>query len=436
MHQVAQANLRDQVGETVRKVLAHYIQPAIERTPLARDAYANAISTVINGGQWQAAKLASAYIGSLAEPVRSLDLEAALADRLTTPESGNAVVGLLKLWHDLDEGLDPDEALAQAGDLAAGLAETSLQGASRDALDEATRAADREPRWALLAADGACEWCQFLADTGARYLAAESVPVPHSPGGPHPGGVCNCSPMPDFGEVEEGGDWWANIPEDEVSQRELRYLDWAEKTYGDKFTVEGYSNAVGWHVRDLDRVPRELQERVAEYLKANDAPFTSGIYLGNGSVPELDHLEHLADRQPRGWPEGSTWREVSGAYSPNFRAMVAGSGSSGSTSLALHEYGHLVDDVLGPSSGTTLSGMMGEWGDVYRRVLATAREADVTIRPYYTQPGLAGPSEMFAEAFANYHLLAGDAGLARLAGTREGGAMLSGYFDSLLSSYR
>lgn len=168
------------------------------RDEVTRTAFATATSRVVNGGEWQAAKLAAAYVGTIAPPVRDLDLAHALEDRLLTPESDNALVGILRLWHLLDEDEDEARARASAGEYAAGLAETDLQGATRDALDEAADAAGREPRWRLEPDDAACEWCQFIADTGAVYLSADTVPIPHSPGGAHPGGACNCSPAPEF----------------------------------------------------------------------------------------------------------------------------------------------------------------------------------------------------------------------------------------------
>jgi hypothetical protein len=195
IHQQAQQRLRSAVRASVAGMLATV---PLDRTDEIRGAYATATARVVNGGEWQAAKLAAAYVGTKAPPVRDLDLAHALEGRLLTPESDNALVGILRLWHTLDEGEAEAAARASAGEYAAGLAETDLQGATRDALDEAADAAGREPRWRLEPDDGACAWCQFIADSGAIYLSAETVPIPHSPGGEHPGGACNCSPAPEF----------------------------------------------------------------------------------------------------------------------------------------------------------------------------------------------------------------------------------------------
>lgn len=188
--------LRGAVGATVRHLVTNV--SVEDRDEDTREDYATATSRIVIGGQWQAARLAVAYVGTIAPPRRDVDLAHALGGRLLTPESDNAVVGLLRLWHTLDQGEDEAAARASAAEYAAGLAETDVAGAARDALDEAADASGRSPRWRLEPDDGACAWCQFIADSGAIYLSADSVPIPHSPGGEHPGGACNCSPAPEF----------------------------------------------------------------------------------------------------------------------------------------------------------------------------------------------------------------------------------------------
>jgi hypothetical protein len=195
MHAQAQRVVRDGVSGSVAALID---QVTLERSPEVRDAYATAVARLINGGHVQSARMAAQYIGTLAPPVRSVDLATILADRAVEPNSGMALGGLLRLWSLLDDDVDEAEARALAGTFGGDLAATNLQGTMRATLDEATDAAEREPRWRLEPSPAACEWCRFIADTGARYLSAETVPIPHSPGGAHPGGVCGCTPAPDF----------------------------------------------------------------------------------------------------------------------------------------------------------------------------------------------------------------------------------------------
>lgn len=442
IHRQAQSNLRDGVSTSVARMLA---QISLDRTPEVRDAYAAATARIINAGQWQAAQLAQTYIGVLAPPVRDVDLEGALinAGRVVTEDDGRAVGGLLRMWHLLDEGVDEADARAEAGTFAGDMAATTLQGASRDALDEATAAAAREPRWRLEPNPGACEWCQFIADTGARYLSAESVPIPHSPGGEHPGGVCQCGPAPDFEPEYEPDEFevWADesgIPIDNVPLRDLRTLESLHATYGDRLVVHDWDSTVGIAVRDLGRMPDELHDQMAAFFRGNlDRYPDAGIYLGRGHVPDLDHLEHLADKHPRGWPEGSTWKEVAGAYSPNKRVVAIGTGPTGSASVGLHEFGHAVDDMHRRSLGTVAS-VTGEFSDAYDRAVAASYDRGFWISPYYLQPGADGKSEMFAEAFARYNLnvpgyKTNFAYLQELVGTRDGANALIAFFDDLLT---
>jgi hypothetical protein len=195
IHRQAQNRLQAAVRGSVAGMLSVV---TLDRSDVVRTGYATATARVVNAGQWQAARLAAAYVGTYAPLVHDLDLARVLADRQLSPESDMALVGILRLWHLLDDGLGEVDARASAGEYAGGLAETDLQATSRVALDEAALAAEREPRWRLEPDPGACEWCLFVASTGARYLSAESVPIPHSPGGKHPGGACNCVPAPEF----------------------------------------------------------------------------------------------------------------------------------------------------------------------------------------------------------------------------------------------
>jgi hypothetical protein len=70
-------------------------------------------------------------------------------------------------------------------------------------------------------------------------------------------------------------------------------------------------------------------------------------YIGDRTVPDLDQNDYLRNVRPRGWPEGSTWSQVGGAYSPFGKKVNSGSSlHSGSANTALHETGHAIGDVF------------------------------------------------------------------------------------------
>ena len=167
----------------------------LDRSEQLRDAYALTTSRIVSGGQRAAAQLAIAYVGSYVRPVRPPDVSRALTGMLITPGDDGAIVGLLRLWSLLDEGVQEAQARSEAGQLAGGFAQQNVRSAMSAGLDEGAGAADREPRWRLEPNPGACAWCQYIAETGARYLSADSVPVPH---GTPSGGPCGCSPAPEF----------------------------------------------------------------------------------------------------------------------------------------------------------------------------------------------------------------------------------------------
>ena len=191
-HRTAQAQLR----RTTATAAAHEVNAvALDRSAALTDAFAFAMSQIITGAQLTSARWALAYMAAVAPPQRPPDLNLALARVQVTPEDPRATAGLTRLWEALDNDVPEDLARAAAGSFAGGVATDGVQAAMRSALDEGTDASGAVVRWRLDAAPGACAWCQFLADTGARYLEADTVPVPHSPANArHPGGVCGCSP--------------------------------------------------------------------------------------------------------------------------------------------------------------------------------------------------------------------------------------------------
>ncbi|MFN7987855.1 MAG: hypothetical protein U0529_10305 [Thermoanaerobaculia bacterium] len=119
-----------------------------------------------------------------------------------------------------------------------------------------------------------------------------------------------------------------------------------------------------------------------------------------GSV--ADARPELASARPRGWPPGSSWRDVPGLYdgirnevvvatrghAPGRAGRVPGTGDGhGSASLAVHVACHAVDARCGnPSSSPEFR---------------AARSADREALPEYArQPGTAGLDESWAESAA------------------------------------
>jgi HK97 family phage portal protein len=142
--------------------------------------------------------------------------------------------------------------------------------------------------------------------------------------------------------------------------------------------------AVKAHVRDLNKIPPELHQRV------KDAGL-NGVYVGKGSVPDLDDMEHLRNVQPRGYASGTSWEQSGGCYSPSKNVAVIGTVKSRSVSVALHEYGHAAGQNLGYDNDKRLIA-------IHKKLYRQGK-----LSPYYRQGGPggeAGRQELFAEGFA------------------------------------
>jgi uncharacterized Zn-binding protein involved in type VI secretion len=129
------------------------------------------------------------------------------------------------------------------------------------------------------------------------------------------------------------------------------------------------------------------------------------VVVCRGSV--TDYRADLRGVQPRGWPEGSTWDSVPGAYMGGTNEVViatTGHGTPegahvpqsgeghGSHNLVLHECGHAVDDRPGGPARSS------------EAAFNQARDADsATLSDYETQPGAAGQEETYAESMARHY---------------------------------
>jgi hypothetical protein len=163
--------------------------------------------------------------------------------------------------------------------------------------------------------------------------------------------------------------------------------------YGDKLHVTDlHDPEVQRNIRDFASLPEAHHKLLADHLSKNDwmpSLKDAGIYFGSGPIPNLDKRDDLRHDHPRGWSEGKTWENVPGAYAPDQRQLLVGTGRHGSHSVALHETGHAMDDVLGASSN-----VKGRYADLHYRA------QNAGMAPYFMQAGPAGRQESFGEAYA------------------------------------
>jgi hypothetical protein len=209
-----------------------------------------------------------------------------------------------------------------------------------------------------------------------------------------------------------------------VAPETAGFIRYAAGTYGKRFVIHNWSPSVQRNIEQLSRVPLSVHERAAQFLDGWAG--RGGIYIGHGAAPELDDLSYLAGERPRGWSEGATWAITPGAWVPGYRVLAIGTGSHGSDSLALHEFGHMADRVYGYGLPVSHD---ESWASTYRYVLG---EPAGYINPYYRQAGCAGREELFAEAFARYHGPGPESRFRVLAGSQSGGQALAQYFRTLL----
>jgi hypothetical protein len=133
-------------------------------------------------------------------------------------------------------------------------------------------------------------------------------------------------------------------------------------------------------VERLASFPRALQEKLAGGL--------DGIYVGDGGVPELDHMTGL-----RGVPLPSgraTWDACAGAYGE--RKIVVGTRPSPTPDVMCHEVGHALDDLDSPP---------GKWqsdSPVFRLIYDECQP--YLASDFHHQRGGLGRKEFFADAFA------------------------------------
>ncbi|HEX2313598.1 MAG TPA: hypothetical protein VHJ17_07700, partial [Thermomonospora sp.] len=134
-------------------------------------------------------------------------------------------------------------------------------------------------------------------------------------------------------------------------------------------------------VESLAALPEPLKERLAGGLDA--------IYVGQGGVPQLDHMGHLSGHP---LPSGkATWDICAGAYGD--RKIVVGDRPSPTPDVMMHEVGHALDDLDGTGRGWRSDS--ADFRALYARCLP------YLASDFHRQPDALGRREFFADAFAS-----------------------------------
>jgi len=130
----------------------------------------------------------------------------------------------------------------------------------------------------------------------------------------------------------------------------------------------------------LAEFPRALQEKLANGL--------TGIYIGDGGVPDLDHMAALHGVP---LPSGkATWDACAGAYGDH--KIVVGTRPSPTPDVMCHEVGHALDDLDSPP---------GKWqSDSAEFRLLYDQCQPHLASDFHRQLGGLGRKEFFADAFA------------------------------------
>jgi hypothetical protein len=113
-----------------------------------------------------------------------------------------------------------------------------------------------------------------------------------------------------------------------------------------------------------------------------------------------DVMPELKGQKPRGWPPGSSWDDVDGAYDTTGKRIIVAQRQNSSkpytndvAGLTRHETGHAVDRLNNLSSQTNFT-------SAYTREAGNVPAPDKQALDYFLQSGDAGREETFAETFA------------------------------------
>jgi hypothetical protein len=109
---------------------------------------------------------------------------------------------------------------------------------------------------------------------------------------------------------------------------------------------EGGNETIRQHQQDLALLPDSLLDKVAK----------KGVKINLNAESFGETYPEYGNMTPRGWPRGYTWKDVAGGYNDARKEVHAGTGNHGTDSLALHEFGHAIGDVLGVDDSAELIG--------------------------------------------------------------------------------
>lgn len=180
-------------------------------------------------------------------------------------------------------------------------------------------------------------------------------------------------------------------------------------------------------VDQLGLVPSDVFQKVERHLY--ELP-TGGITVGKTPISDMPGGIKLAGTPP-GYPPNQTWADVAGMYRQDTRRLVINSGMKHrSGSLALHEFGHAVDDAYGGVSGHA------DFLDLHKQVLQTVEDNHIPMtvgknanefHPYFKSP-----VEFWAEGFGAY-TRGDETTLMKLSGSSpEMEAKLKDYYHGIL----
>jgi len=160
-------------------------------------------------------------------------------------------------------------------------------------------------------------------------------------------------------------------------------VDFLRNIFGSKFSLFDEMTAdVKDSLADLARIPRAILDAVANAGRS--------LMVGDRSVAGFGLNTPSLNGTPRGWEPGKSWKDVGGVYVDG-TVVVGDPQLTGSASVATHEFAHALDEVLGITTNPLLAEQLRQ----LQRHLGAGPGGN-----YYTQPGLAGLSETFAEALA------------------------------------
>ncbi|MBD0693794.1 anthrax toxin lethal factor-related metalloendopeptidase [Streptomyces sp. CBMA123] len=160
---------------------------------------------------------------------------------------------------------------------------------------------------------------------------------------------------------------------------------------------------------ELASVPSEIFNKVWAHLK--EVP-GGGVSIGPRPITQLPGGYHLAGVSPVGGTSPAD--HVPGMYIPGQRRLLVNSAAKTPSSVAVHEFGHAVDEAYGNLS------RQPEWLHVQQQVMDRIGN-NPRLTPYIRQP-----HEYFAEAFNQWTVKR----LERFTfGDREAARLLEEYFE-------